>query len=224
MYATLKEALTSFTGILIVLAALFILQPLLEGEAVGIVVLNFVFTFLLLSGICVVHQNAITQKALIFVAIPSFLLRWLWYFKVTDSLAFLELSIIFDVIYLLAVSIAILSYILGSRQITIDMLSGAISVYFLLGIMFGYLFSLIELHQPNSFHLPEGTDINGRNISVLIYFSFVTLTTLGYGDATPITEIARSVVIIEAILGQMFIAVLVGQLVGMRISQNTTRS
>jgi hypothetical protein len=78
-----------------------------------------------------------------------------------------------------------------------------------------YLF--INMAIPGSFHGLTATEI-GNQLSELLYYSFVSMTTLGYGDLTPVKPLARTVAYLEAIMGQFYVAVLVAWLVGMYLS------
>lgn len=107
-------------------------------------------------------------------------------------------------------------------KINSNRLIGAVSVYLLLGIGFGVLNIAIELVLPGSF---RGLDADGDGSGGLdlIYFSFVTMTTLGYGDLTPTRPLAQAVAYIGSVAGQFYIAVLVAGIVGAYISANTQR-
>jgi hypothetical protein len=83
--------------------------------------------------------------------------------------------------------------------------------------MWVFLYHLTEFIHPNSFSM--AADLATESRKALFYYSFVTLTTLGYGDITPISHPAKSLAMLEAIVGQMYIAVLIARLVGMHISQ-----
>lgn len=106
----------------------------------------------------------------------------------------------------------------GSMRITPNRLVGAGSVYLLLGVGFGVINMLIEVLLPGSFKglNPSGDGSVGLD---LIYFSFVTMTTLGYGDVTPVRPIAQATAYMGAVVGQFYIAVLVAGLVGGYVSQ-----
>ena len=95
---------------------------------------------------------------------------------------------------------------------------GAISIYLLLGLGFGVLNMLLELILPGSYKGldPDGTGSGGID---MIYFSFVSMTTLGYGDVVPIRPLAQAVAYIGAVVGQFYMAILVAGLVGAFISQ-----
>jgi len=88
----------------------------------------------------------------------------------------------------------------------------ALDAYLLSGLIFGVSYMMIERHWPASFGAPGAIDLD---FPAAVYFSFVTLATLGYGDITPASEAARGLAILEAVGGQLYIAVLVARLVGL---------
>ncbi len=87
--------------------------------------------------------------------------------------------------------------------------------------MWAFVFSVLESIHPGSFAVGEVQIEAGR--SLFIYYSFVTITTLGYGDITPITATANSFSFLEAVTGQIYLVVLVARLVGMHIAQSMDR-
>jgi hypothetical protein len=104
-----------------------------------------------------------------------------------------------------------------------DALVGAVCGYLLLGIIWSLLYSAVETAAPGSFLIPtqDSVDANtSANRGDLGYYSFVTLSTLGFGDVTPVTPIARTLSWLEAVAGQFYLAVLVAGLVGFRVSQS----
>lgn len=118
----------------------------------------------------------------------------------------------------------ILGQVLTAERVTLDILIGAASVYLFVGVLWGAMFALLEYLFPGSFELPK--DILGagpaallplRRDSAILYFSFETLTTLGYGDIVPLTPPARFLAILEALIGQLYLAVLVGRLVSLQL-------
>ena len=103
--------------------------------------------------------------------------------------------------------------IMTENEITVDQLFAAVAIYILIGLTWGNFYAIINLYNPEALNFAE------RAYETLekhdyIYFSFVTLTTLGYGDILPVSGIARSLVIVEAITGVMFIAIMISRLVG----------
>ena len=109
--------------------------------------------------------------------------------------------------------------LLHSGEIDLDKIIGAICMYLLLGLNWAISYLFINMAIPESFHGLTSTDI-GKQLPELLYYSFVTITTLGYGDLTPVKPLARTVAFLEAIVGQFYVAVLVAWLVGMYLSEN----
>jgi voltage-gated potassium channel len=110
--------------------------------------------------------------------------------------------------------------VLKERQITQEVISMAISVYLLFGLTFGLFYIFLDDLQPNAFSFGSGAALTAEQvIPVLIYFSLTTLSTIGFGDITPLTLQARYAAVAEGITGQFYLAILVARLVGMQMSQ-----
>ena len=107
--------------------------------------------------------------------------------------------------------------LLLSGSVDVNKIIGAICMYLLLGINWAIFYLFINMAIPDSFHGLTSTDI-GAQLTELIYYSFVTMTTLGYGDLTPVRPLARTFAYLQAIVGQFYVAVLVAWLVGMYLS------
>lgn len=107
------------------------------------------------------------------------------------------------------------------RKITANRLVGAASVYLLLGLGFGVLNMLINLALPGSY---KGLDPNGDgSVGIdMIYYTFVSMTTLGYGDVVPVRPLAQAVAYMSAVVGQFYIAILVAGLVGAYVGQQVS--
>src|SRR5262249_16444355 len=117
----------------------------------------------------------------------------------------------------------ILRAIHKEASVSADAIYGALCGYLLVGAAFGHLYCLTEALNPGSFRGSEQfstqLEMDDRHHFMLIYFSFVTLTSVGYGDITPGSGIVRSLAVVEAMMGQFYIAVLIGELIGKRVSQ-----
>jgi amino acid permease len=122
-------------------------------------------------------------------------------------------------------AVAILGYVLSSEKVTSDKIYGAICVYLLFGYCWAFGYSLIEEVHPGSFTSPSPIDPHDlvTRVMQMRYFSFVTLTTVGYGDILPHTQTARTVALLEAILGQFYLVALIGRLVGLHIIHGDQR-
>jgi hypothetical protein len=116
--------------------------------------------------------------------------------------------------------------VLWGRRQTGERIMGAIAAYLLIGLLWSLIYGFIEFLEPGSFSIPE--DMLARMearphdipVSIFAYFSFVTLATLGYGDVTPIGAAARTFSSFEAVVGQLFIAITIARLVGLRVAES----
>ncbi|HEX6239878.1 MAG TPA: potassium channel family protein [Polyangiales bacterium] len=109
----------------------------------------------------------------------------------------------------------VLRHVLAAEPVTADKLYAAVSAYLLIGLLFASIYEALEFWQPHAFSLPHA----GRDADGLMYFSLVTLSTVGYGDIVPVLPPARVLAVLEAILGQLYLAVLMARLVGLHLSQ-----
>ena len=116
----------------------------------------------------------------------------------------------------------------GGRS-TSEQVFGALSAYVFIGLLFALIFAHLEYRDPGSFYvsnnlLAERAANESSQLSVFTYFSFVTLTTLGYGDVTPIAEHARTLAWFEALIGQLYLAVMVAGFVAVHISESMRKN
>jgi hypothetical protein len=127
------------------------------------------------------------------------------------------------VVFLFAASVLTVSSVFRQHQITADSIFGAICGYLLLGVAWGVLYATVEFLSPGSFNIGDQllqVIHTGRDrTNVLIYYSFVTLTTVGYGDVTPVTLPARTCAWAEAMTGQFYLAVVVAGLVSVLVTK-----
>lgn len=138
------------------------------------------------------------------------------YFLNIQELHFVNISILF--VFSLASTWIASRHLLLSGTITLNKIIGAICIYLLIGLNWSAFYLFINIANPGSFHGLTSTAI-GVQFSELLYYSYVTITTLGYGDITPAKPIARTLAYLEAIVGQFYVAVLVAWLVGMYLSE-----
>jgi len=116
-------------------------------------------------------------------------------------------------------------YLFRKQRVTIDTINAALCVYLLLGIVWAFAYSLVDILEPGSFQsaqFDEGVEfmrLGAERSFYPIYYSIVTLTTLGYGDIVPVSRAASMLAVLEAMTGQVYLAVLVGRLVGLHVAQ-----
>lgn len=118
-----------------------------------------------------------------------------------------------SIAYHLVIGAVLAVYILRATQVLTDVLLAATSLYLVIGSGFAAVFALIEWLAPGSFAVASGRPINWQQ---LLYYSFVTLTTVGYGDITPQGFYAQSFAIFEAVIGVLYTVILLSRLVGMQ--------
>lgn len=139
-----------------------------------------------------------------------------------DSL--MAINLVAQMAFLTYVIFVVVPIVFRAPLVDGNILCGAASLYLMIGVLIGFIYSLIELLNPGSFIIvePAGqpTPIPGKvHAGWLIYFSLTTLTTVSMGDMLPSTDIARSMVVLEAIIGQILIVLMMARLVGLHVAQ-----
>ena len=207
-----------FLFLFISIILMMVLRPLLGGVGRLTILTDIFFGAVLISGLWAVSQKRRVFLVALLMAIPAVVLGWVPHFVELPLLWIL--SRVFLAIFFVVMVVFLLSHIRRAKEVTADLIMGAASTYFLMGFLWAFIFFFIETVSPGSFRL-EGSPADME--SQLIYYSFVTLTTVGYGDVTAASMIARSYSVLEAIIGQLYLTVLVAGLVGLHISQSTER-
>jgi hypothetical protein len=212
--------------LLVLLLVQFTLDNFFDEHIVGMKVLDLIFLVMLLAGVYAIsHSRKLFVTSLMF-AVTAFAANVLVYILRDPSFALI--SFILYCILSVLIAIAILSDVLKGGRITTDKICGAICVYLFLGVIWALLYTIIEHIHPGSFTLnqtafsPTDSDLGVYKYGHLSYYSFVTLTTLGYGDISPVTSPARSLAVLEAVVGQLYIAILIARLVGIHIAHSHT--
>lgn len=200
-----------FVLLLASLVLLLVLSPALDGGAAGGLLLSVLFTLVLLAAVFAASGRRSTLAVALGFAVPWLYLSWLhplWRTGPIDVLA--DLLLIGLAAYVLAL---VLARVLRADRIGVDAICGAIAVYLLTGVVWAVCYGVIEALAPGSFRLAdEGA---GMVWNQLLYYSLVTLTTLGYGDITPLTAAARIWSALEAVTGTLYLAILIARLVSL---------
>jgi hypothetical protein len=211
------ESDRSLTALLIFLVfSVFIADPLSDIGVPGHVLLAVAFTAVLLSGVLTIAKSRTTLVLFSIVAVGSLVVHWER--LITQDSRLNVADALSSLLALGLLAVVVLLQVFREGPITVHRIQGAISVYLLLGLMWAAVFALVYLNDPQSFSfaaLPQSTlpVIRAR----FVYFSFTTLTTVGYGDITAVSPIARSLAMLEAVTGQLFPAILIARLVSMEI-------
>lgn len=196
-----------------------VLYPII-GDALRLTILLEIFLLVALVG-GVLPSIADRRGLLVTTVLALLFLLTRWSGILLDIMDLIPLSAIFAVAFFGYVTVVLIRHIfLSSDHVDADLIYGAISVYLLIGVTFGFAYVCLNALAPGSFNGVE-TEITKPQEVVrdFNYFSFVTLTTLGYGDITPQSHQAGVLAYLEAIIGQVYLTVLVARLVGIHIAQ-----
>ncbi|MEW6145224.1 MAG: potassium channel family protein [Thermodesulfobacteriota bacterium] len=185
---------------------LLILSAVLEGTEYGFIIVNTMSSIVFFLGVYAVGRSRRTLIVLIILGLPWFLSEWAF----TKSTRTIFTSMLFFIF----VTITILEHILKSDEVTTDTLYGAVCVYLLLGIMWASIYGFLEYVSPGAVFEGYDKEITTKmSTNELIYYSYTTLATIGYGDITSVTPVGRIISVLEGIFGQLYIAFLVARLI-----------
>jgi hypothetical protein len=209
--------------LLLALLLLLVAYPTLRGPAGSPVLAGVLLSAVFLAGGWVV----LAERRLRFLGVvfggPALLGLWTGYALPGDQgptvAIFFHLS---AVTFQVFVIIVLLRRVYWEQAVTADTVAAALCGYLLLGVAFSHAYSLLDETVPGSFRGIAPDLGQYQTHFLLTYFSFITLTTVGYGDITPARDTARSLAMVEAVAGQFYLAVLVAELVGKRVAQALT--
>ena len=213
-----QEREANFSSLLAGLLLILIGWPAAQeifGEVEGLYV-QIAFTGLLVAGLWSLHESRRWFIAGIVLAAASAITTIANAFAPGDLLVFATMAILLA-FCVMSLMIA-LRQVLLTYDINLNRLIGAVCVYLLLGFIFGLIHILLAWLLPGSYAGIGSPEESGEGVKYM-YYSFVTLTTLGYGDVTPIRPLASAVAYIEAVFGIFYIAILVGALIGLMLSR-----
>ncbi len=204
-----------FRNLLFFLLLYIVGSPFLEPYQSLAVLAHVSLSVALFAAVYAVNKQKQHRSIAVALLLPLLILYWLGLYDII-SFSRYGAHLLFSIYYGLLIY-SFISQIRNARRVSINVLYATFSLYLIIGLFWGSLYTLLYQVSPGSYSgvLLEDT----QNASHLFnYFSFVTLTTLGYGDITPQSPGAASLCQMEAIMGQFFTAVIVAWLMGMFIS------
>ncbi|MFT7484602.1 MAG: voltage-gated potassium channel [Candidatus Paceibacteria bacterium] len=212
--------------LLVSLMLMIFLPPFLHGGGIGVIILRGLNLVLLLAS----ARAAITsRRELIAIGgLLTFTAVMLVAHWQTDDLWVVYGFLAGSVAFFLAVAITLLIDLFRpATSVTVSAIVGATSVYLLLGLIWALAYAILEFTNPGSFSVQSSVDLSGLDgpghYQRFIGFSFITLTTLGYGHISPANLQADALTSAEAIVGQFYIAVVVARLVALQLVESTRK-
>ncbi len=203
---------------LVALVLLFVVTPFVENMRYGNSIEVFLMTLVLVAGVLAVGRSRRTLVWAAFLVVPAVTARWIHHFfpeKDSATVVFL----IAGLVYLIFLVVQFLRFILRAPRVNSEVMCAGISVYLLLGLAWTLAYLLVATladlkHPAFAFNTgpADNQSMTGFNA---YYFSFVTLTTVGYGDITPVSNAARALAALEAMTGTLYVAVLISRLVAL---------
>ncbi len=217
---SLKTILRSeerFLILLCLILGLLVIVPILNRFLAVRIFLDIFLTANVITMVYAISHkkgSVITGLSLAVVMLASL---WFQYFYPNKSIA--AIGMVAGVLFTAVVIANIVGFMFKSEEVNREIIYIAILLYLLAALSWAFLYTFLELVDPASFNI----DLNQPQGSLLVfqYYSFVTITTLGYGDITPVTEVARAFSVLEAVVGQLYLVVAVAWLVGMYVSKKS---
>lgn len=205
---------SKFHYLLASLALMIILYPFIEGRGFAENLFAVIILAIFLSSLYSLDHSPRLRRFAYFNGGLMLILVTLSGFAKDIPPAFGIVGAFATLCFFVLIAFAIIFDIFHSQEVTTDTISGAACLYLLIGIIWGEAYGLLEHLYPGSFYYSLPMKVGPRiTSSFFTYFSFVTLTTIGYGDISPVSEGAKLLVIAEAILGQLYIAIFLARII-----------
>jgi|SRR5215470_2211526 len=204
---------SKFSYLLVTQVLLIVLFPYLAKPGLSIVIFRLLSALAFLTAVYAVSDKRAQWITGLILAVPAGTLNALSTFHPGSRLV--VPSLIATLLFLGFTLVSLLRAVLRSETVTQDTIYGALSVYLLMAFLWGIAYLLLETLQPGGLAM-DSTRHPNHNVDWFdcMFYSFVTLTSLGYGDMVPISAQSRSLSVLEAVSGIMYVAVLVARLVG----------
>ena len=169
------------------------------------------FSVVLVLGVMATTKHKGARTGMVILGAAALASHWLHFFVRAHAVHVISAAT--AILFFGVLAALITARVFRAGSINIFRIYGAIAVYLVLGILWGEIYVLLYLMEPAAFYFNPATQFGEPPISELIYFSFSTLTTLGLGDIIPVHPVARSMATLEALVGQIYPAVLLARLV-----------
>jgi hypothetical protein len=197
----------------ITMLVLVAVAPFVEAQHSGLMIRYVISALVMVAAASAVGRTIVSFLVVLLLAAPALALRWLA--LRTGEASYIDLALRLDAgVYATTIAL-LLRYVFDREVVTADRLWGAAATYLMIGVLWSFLYTIIDRADAQAFV------IRGANAPLelldLLYFSFGTLTTTGFGDILPLSATARTAAMIEGIVGTLFIAILIARLVGVGV-------
>ena len=213
----LRQSNQRFLILLFLILGLLVFVPILQRFVALRIFIDIFLTAIFISMVYTFSYNKVHVIAGIFLAVVMLASLWLQYLDSNKWI--LPIGMLAGVIFIAMVISGIIDLIIKSEEVCRETIYAAILIYLLAALMWAFMYTFLELIDPASFNID--LDRSRGYLPVFQYYSFVTITTLGYGDITPITDVAKAFSVLEAVIGQLYLVVAVAWLVGMHVSSES---
>ncbi len=214
-----KRYWTSESGLTVLLIVLnvFLVLNMVGDFRFSLFLTRLLFVLVLITGILSTFANPVVRFLCIALVVVSMFHAGVVYVWPNLRLAVLDAGL--GVVYLGILLVVVTAQVFRSGPVTVHRISGALVVYQLLGMVWSYLYQLLIVLDPGALQFPGSisTDQPAVLRQALTYFSFVTLTTVGYGDITPVHPATKLLVMYEALAGQLYPAIILARLVSLQL-------
>src|SRR6516225_7026099 len=204
----------STVRLLVALVILLVSAPFVEELEGGHLILSVLFTVVLIAAVVAVANRSRSLAIALVLAVPAITARWIN--QVRPDLVHPAVFLVCALVLLAFVIGHLLYFVLRAPVVTVEVLCASIAAYLMLGLTWTVAYWLVDQLTPGgafSFNTPRGS--RSMNGFTGFYFSFITLSTVGYGDITPVSQAARWLAAMEAMTGLLYVAVLIARLVSL---------
>ena len=209
-----ESALPYLAAVLFVLA--FVAWPLVDAGLLVRPLLGMVFLIISLTGLYVIGAPGRVVSVVLTLGGIVFVLQTTMLVFPSDTAAIL--NEVAAQLFLLVLCAVLLGRVMGPGRVTPNRIVGAVVVYLLFAIQFAFMFAMVERFSSGAFVMGQAPPASGWTGWSFFYLSMITLTSLGLSDITPVHPFARSLVMLEALLGQLFTTVLIARLVSLEVA------
>jgi hypothetical protein len=207
---------SGMTGLVVFTVAYLFVVCALSDFGFGDLVADLLFSLIIVAGVMTTFRQRWLGTLAIVLAVASLALTWLQAIHPMVGLAILSTTL--KLVFLGFLFAVLLVQVFGPGTVTFHRIRGAITVYLLLGGMWSLMYHIAALTVPHAFHLAEGLATSDvLPLRLLTYFSFITLTTTGYGDITPAHPLTRTLAMFEALAGQLYLVITLARLVSLAV-------